>query len=239
MSHRRKTQKRRLYGRGKTLYNIHFPALSHPLSKSNTPNINKSTLRINAPEFIPSNQKAVAIDCEMVGIGNPDNKGRYKTSLAQVAIVDFNGNIKLEDYVIPKEGLNKVSEYFTHISGITENKLKGLNSKTHSFDIIKEKVKEILDEKIIVGHQLDSDFKVLEYVPTDPSKVWDTAVINEYMKNTFRGRGPRKLKNITKEFVGNNIQVEEKPHSPVEDAMSSMNLYRVSLGFPKLPIPFH
>jgi DNA polymerase III alpha subunit (gram-positive type) len=138
-----------------------------------------------------------------------------------------------------------VTKYFTEISGITEDNLKGLDPETHSFAVIKEEVKSILDGKIIVGHQLDSDFKVLQYYPPDQSKIWDTAKIDKYMKNIYyinregkeHTRGARSLKNITKTFVGNNIQQEGKPHSPVEDAISSMNLYRVSLNYPKLPLP--
>ena len=45
----------------------------------------------------------------------------------------------------------------------------------------------------------------------------------------------KKLKVIAKEFAGNSIQQETKTgHSPLEDARASMNLFRVSLFYPKV-----
>jgi hypothetical protein len=49
-----------------------------------------------------------------------------------------------------------------------------------------------------------------------------------------RRRQAKKLKVLAKEIANNNIQVEGHPHSPLEDARASMNLYRMLQGFPKI-----
>jgi RNA exonuclease 4 len=241
--------------------------LSTPKLRANAPsfipsqqNLSKPKLRANAPSFIPprnnstvtineitdnlSNlsipsdnyedfeqyENAVAIDCEMVGVG-------YQSVLAHVAIVDFNGNEIYNKYVIPRSGLQSITNYRTSFSGITPSTLRGLDKKTHGFKVVRDEVRDILDGKTIVGHGLINDFKVLEYNPED-NMVWDTTQIEKYMQNSKTQVGKkqaRKLKVIAKEFANNNIQSELKDgHSPVEDARASMNLYRVEMGYPKV-----
>jgi hypothetical protein len=70
------------------------------------------------PVVDPRVASAVAIDCEMVGVGPKDLKGRTKSALAHVAIVDFDGNIIYNEYVIPEEA---ITNYRTTHSGITKN----------------------------------------------------------------------------------------------------------------------
>jgi RNA exonuclease 4 len=185
-------------------------------------------------------ENALAVDCEMVGVGeikyNAITGRPYRdSSLARVTIVDFKGKKKFDKFVIPKEGLNAVTDYRTDISGIKKNDLERLIPSAHSYERVTEQVKNILRNKIIVGHGLNSDFKALDYVPPFPYMVWDTAKIDAYMKNVpGYGRGAKKLKDLIKEITGNNIQVEGRPHSPLEDARAAMSLYRVFFNYPKL-----
>jgi len=173
-------------------------------------------------------ENAVAIDCEMVGVG-------AKSVLAHVAIVDFNGNQIYNTYVIPKMGLGSITDYRTKYSGITRKKLEAFNNPEHSFDNIKKEVHSILQYKIIVGHGLVNDFLALEYYPYT-NQVWDTANHPSYMKIGPSGvLQPKKLKELAKDFAGNNIQkADREGHSPLEDARASMNLYRLAMGYPKL-----
>jgi hypothetical protein len=185
---------------------------------------------------------AYALDCEMVGVGPEkyDDRGRpYRDStLAHVVIVDFKGKKRLDKYVIPKEGLDAVTDFRTDISGITKEKLERLNPDSHSYEKVVSLVQRLLNNKIIVGHGLQSDFKVLDnFKPPVPIVVWDTATIDKYMKNVpGYGRGARRLVEITKEFANNNIQVPGRSHNPLEDAKASMNLYRIYFGYPKFAL---
>lgn len=177
-------------------------------------------------------ENAVAIDCEMVGIG-PYNE----SALAHVAIVDFNGNKIYDKYVIPKGGIDSITDYRTEYSGITPEILSDLNKGRHHFQTIKNEVAKKLKNKTIIGHGLINDFKVLEFVP-NPDMVWDTTIIDTYLQNhpyIENKRQPRKLKAISKEFADNNIQNPDKTgHSPLEDARASLNLYRLSFSYPKI-----
>ena len=175
-------------------------------------------------------ENAVAIDCEMVGVGDFNDSG-----LAHVAIVDFNGKKIYDKYVIPKGGIESITDYRTKFSGITPEKLVDLDKDTHSYETVKREVHHILDGKTIVGHGLINDFRVLEFTP-EPETVWDTTEIDMYMKNhpSF-GRSARRLKEISKEFANNNIQSNMKSgHSPLEDARASMNLYRMYFDYDKI-----
>lgn len=175
-------------------------------------------------------ENAVAIDCEMVGVG-------YESALAHVAIVDFNGKVIYDRYVIPRGGVESITNYRTKFSGITPSKLAHLDKVRHSFETVKREVHSILKDKMIVGHGLVNDFKVLEFVPK-ADKVWDSTTIEQFQQDHPHIPGlkqPRKLKVIAKEFANNNIQLNSKTgHSPLEDARASMNLYRISFGYPKV-----
>lgn len=192
---------------------------------------------------------AVAIDCEMVGVGL---EGRT-SALAHVAIIDFFGNQIYNKYVIPRGGINSIVNYRHRYSGITRNILENPDNRAESFEVVKAEVHALLRGKTIVGHGLINDFTVLEYNPVDPNNyntVWDTTTINLYMQNNSRNmalpegerrRSARKLKALSMEISGNNIQRNEinnqgNPigHSPLEDARASMNLYRKAHGFDRI-----
>jgi hypothetical protein len=196
--------------------------LTHALASSMTgPNIvpDFMSLAMNALTKI----NAVAMDCEMVGVGE-DNK----SALAHIAIVDINGIILMNDYVIPKGGITAITDYRTPYSGITKENLERLDKKKHSFSAIKKKALKLLNGKTIVGHALINDFNVLELNMND-FIVWDTSTKSEYQRaHPVYGKQSRKLKNLAAE-IGNVIQVAKENragHSPVEDARASMNLYR-------------
>jgi hypothetical protein len=198
----------------------------------NISNVTKNTTSISN-EWSKLKQRienAVAIDCEMVGVGR-------HSELAHVAIVDFNGKVIYDKYVIPKGGIESITDYRTKFSGITSAKLVHLDKKKHSFETVKREVHSILKGKTIVGHGLSNDFKVLDYVPKR-DLVWDSTEIDMFKQNHPHIPGikqPRKLKAIAKEFANNNIQLNTKTgHSPLEDARASMNLYRVSFDYPKI-----
>lgn len=210
------------------------PRVGRPLSAAAPP-----FLSADAPEFTPA-PPVVAIDCEMV-LG-PERK----SVLAHVAIVDFYGQQKYNEYVIPPGGINSITDYLTEFSGITKNLLRSEKNGGEAlpFETVKTEVHDILNGRVIVGHGLINDFKVLEYDPTY-NTVWDTAVIDEHLREPeYPGarRKAKKLKELAAE-VGNNIQKNvinangkplKKGHSPLEDARASMNLYRISQGFPKI-----
>merc|ERR1712241_572154 len=91
---------------------------------------------------------------------------------------------------------------------------------------------QILRGKILIGHGLENDLTVigLNHPICD---IRDTATYNPYMQIISRCEGaqvyrPRKLKDLTWEILGAKIQVIGTSHSPVEDAMATMELYKAA-----------
>jgi hypothetical protein len=218
-----------------------FNAINHVGNKKPDYNI----LSVNAEPYIPINlpintpryksnieriMDCVAIDCEMITVGP---KPHEKFVLAHVAICDFWGNQIYNEYVIPREALNENTDYKTEVSGVEKRHIleQGL-----PFDRVRNDVIKIISDKIVVGHGLDSDFKVLEFRP-HPDSIWDTAVLPFYKKPSG---WPDKLKHIAKRVADDDIQMniskngKHKSHSPLEDARAAMNIYRVHHNLPKI-----
>jgi len=161
----------------------------------------------------------VALDCEMVGVGQ-DGK---TSALARVTIIDWDGNIFLDEYVKPD---TEVTDYRTFVSGITEEHL--VNYATLNLLQCRQIVLEILRNKIIIGHALENDLRALG-IDHPWYQIRDTAKYDSFMKVRFNDGvlWPRKLKDLSRERLGREIQVIGKPHSPFEDALAALDLYKL------------
>lgn len=95
----------------------------------------------------------MALDCEMVEVD------RWSEGLARLSIVNYFGVVLIDKFVIP-EG-QRVTNYRSWVSGVTQDKLKVENGAIH-FKEAKAKALEILKDKIIVGHSLGHDFSAIE-----------------------------------------------------------------------------
>jgi RNA exonuclease 4 len=154
----------------------------------------------------------------MVGIG----PGGYQSSVARVTVIDWNEHVLFDQHV---QQTQTVTDYRTFVSGITE---QDLQDATMSFEDCRAYVLQLLDNRILVGHALKNDLKVL-----DISHPWwltrDTAKYEPFMQVRFKNDGkfwPRKLKDLASEKLHQEIQVSGKPHSPFEDALAALDLYR-------------
>ena len=105
--------------------------------------------------------KVVAVDCEMVEVD------RHSEGLARVSIVNFDGVVLMDKFVIP-EG-RQVTNFRTWVSGVTPEKLRPENGAI-PFKRAKAIAHEILKNRIIVGHSLKHDFTCLELGPEDAPK---------------------------------------------------------------------
>ncbi|XP_046968818.1 RNA exonuclease 4-like [Vanessa cardui] len=146
---------------------------------------------------------ALAIDCEMVESYN-------KSLLARVSIVNQHGSTILDEYVKPS---STVTDYRFLV-----NKKWNIDNG-QDFSYVKNKVANLLQGRILVGHSIHFDLEVLQLSHPE-SKRRDLAKYNRLQKN---GQ-PVALKTLAKNYLGRDIQ-ESAEHDSVEDAKACMDIY--------------
>ncbi|RLN04526.1 RNA exonuclease 4 [Panicum miliaceum] len=151
--------------------------------------------------------KAVAIDCEMVGVGSDGSK----SALGRVTLVNSFGNVVYDEYVRTVE---RIVDYRTRISGIRPKHM----NKAKEFWVVQKEVAELIKGRILVGHALHNDLKVL--LLSHPKK--DVRDTSEY-EIFRRERKRRSLRDLAAEVLGAKIQQNE--HCPIEDARAAMFIY--------------
>jgi RNA exonuclease 4 len=158
----------------------------------------------------------IAMDCEMVGVG----VNGHKSALARVTLVDWNGRIVYDSYIQPQ---CTVTDYRTFVSGIKEEDLKDAGS----FETCRAEVLELLDGKVLIGHALKNDLNALN-ISHPWSQIRDTGKYEPFMKVRFDDGvlWPRKLKDLVSEELQREIQLPGQSHSPFEDAVAALDLYK-------------
>ncbi|KAI0446762.1 ribonuclease H-like domain-containing protein [Xylaria telfairii] len=157
--------------------------------------------------------KYIAIDCEMVGIGPT----KLDHMLARVSCVDFHGNQVYDSFVIPRE---PVTDYRTAITGITASTLRAPAARP--FEEVQATVADLLNGRILVGHDVRHDLAVLELTHSTP-RIRDTA-----RHSSFRrfGHGPKPALRVLARQVLGLDDFQKGKHSSVEDARVAMLLFR-------------
>ncbi|KAM6964057.1 RNA exonuclease 4 [Tautogolabrus adspersus] len=153
--------------------------------------------------------RAVAIDCEMVGVG-PDGEDSI---LARVSLVNQFGKCIYDKFVKPTE---KVTDYRTAVSGVRPDDIRdGEDVRT-----VQREVAEILQGRIVVGHAIHNDLKIL-LLDHPKKKIRDTQKYKPFKKTVKSGRPSLKL--LCREIL--NVKVQQGEHSSVQDAQATMRLY--------------
>lgn len=154
--------------------------------------------------------KYIAIDCEMVGVG-PEG---LTSALARVSLVNFHGQVIFDKYVKPVE---RIVNYRTEFSGIRPHHMKDAIGLREA----QEEVFALIQDKVLIGHSLLNDFRVLFY--NHPRKLTrDTSKYRPFRK-IAKGKSPS-LKRLAQEFLG--LSIQEGEHDSVDDARVAMLLYR-------------
>ncbi|KAL5965093.1 RNA exonuclease 4 [Taenia solium] len=156
--------------------------------------------------------RTIALDCEFVGVGFEGKDD----ALARVSVVNQFGHVILDTYVRPKE---KITDYRTGVSGITPHHMrKGGPAK--SFDAVQAQVSELCKDRILVGHAIHNDLRVL--MLSHPKKyIRDTSRYGPFRK-LFKGRYPS-LKALSERILG--VTIQYGAHDSVEDARATMRIY--------------
>ena len=166
-------------------------------------------------------QKYIALDCEMVGIGS----GGKQSALARVSMTDWNHEVLLDTFVqVP----DRVTDFRTHVSGVRAADIKAKNDAAMELHACRLKVGEMLKDKILVGHALKNDLSAL-MLDHPKHDIRDTAKYRPFMRPSGRGGGkmrPRKLRDLVKQHLGLDIQVAGEAHCSIDDATATMKLYQ-------------
>ncbi|NXP24862.1 REXO4 exonuclease, partial [Scytalopus superciliaris] len=153
--------------------------------------------------------KAVAMDCEMVGVGP---KGE-DSIVARVSIVNQFGKCIYDKYVKPTE---KVTDYRTAVSGIRPQNINA----GEDFKTVQKEVAAILKGRILVGHSLRNDLKVL-FLDHPQKKIRDTQRYKPFKQRVKSSRPSLKL--LCEALL--NVQVQTSEHCSIQDAQAAMRLY--------------
>ena len=162
-------------------------------------------------------RKILAIDCEMC-ITSPAGTTPQVFSLTRISIIDWNGNVVLDELVKPEE---PITDYLTPYSGITASMLE--NITTSLSDIQTKLLKDLLTpHTILIGHSLESDLNALKL--THPFMI-DTSILFPHP------RGPplkSSLKWLSQKYLSREIQKGHGStgHDSVEDAKACLDLVK-------------
>ncbi|XP_072993540.1 uncharacterized protein [Typha latifolia] len=151
--------------------------------------------------------QALAMDCEMVGVGPLGNK----SALGRVTLVNSWGNVVYDEYV---RAVEHIVDFRTNISGIRPKHMK----KAKEFWAVQKKVGELIKGRILVGHALHNDLKVL--LLSHPKKdIRDTSLYEPFKRE---GR-KRALKDLAAQILG--VKIQQNEHCPIQDAQAAMFIY--------------
>lgn len=163
--------------------------------------------------------KAIAVDCEMVGIAGG------KDELALLCAVDlFSGEILIKSLVLP---LVAVKDWRTKYSGVTAAMMNAASISGEALDgwpAARAKLFEFADaDTILVGHSLNNDLKVLHI---SHNRVVDSCILVAEAVFGKRNRLGRQwgLKALSQDLLGATIQSSKKGHDCLEDTLASREL---------------
>ncbi|XP_012663679.1 RNA exonuclease 4 isoform X2 [Otolemur garnettii] len=169
----------------------------------------KSSVTLVKEQAFGGLTKALAMDCEMVGVGP---KGEESIA-ARVSIVNQYGKCVYDKYIKPTE---PVTDYRTAVSGILPENLR----QGEEIEVVQKEVAEMLKGRILVGHALHNDLKVL-FLDHPKKKIRDTQKYKPFKSQVQSGRPSLKL--LSEKILG--IRVQQAEHCSVQDAQTAMRLY--------------
>lgn len=164
------------------------------------------------PQPLDPAKDVIAMDCEMVGVG----PGGVQSVVARVSLVDWYGRTVLDTHV---KVLEKVTDYRSHVSGIQPHDLKN----AMDFGAVRNRVEHLLSNKILVGHGLSNDLKVLG-LRHAPHMTRDSATYPPFLR--VPTGTARRLKELVATELGLSIQQLGCHHDSIDDAKAAMALYK-------------
>ena len=173
-------------------------------------------------------RRLLFLDCEFVG-GYKELVGtRWKGTqlLASIAIMDYEGRVILDTRVTPSK---KIRSYCTQITGFRPLDL--VNQRKDQ-EVIME-VRQLVQGRILVGHDLTSDMTVLQIVREELAGIRDLSTCPT-LREIIPSENPRlSLKVVAEEILHKNLRMTKTvngkqipdPHSALEDVQVIREVY--------------
>uniref|UniRef100_A0A6M2DJQ9 Putative 3'-5' exonuclease n=1 Tax=Xenopsylla cheopis TaxID=163159 RepID=A0A6M2DJQ9_XENCH len=161
---------------------------------------------------VNANSPMFGLDCEMC-------RTKFGSELTRVSMVNEKFEVVYETFVKP---YNKIIDYVTQFSGITEEILENVTTRIED---VQNMIRKILpDDAILVGQSLNADLIAMKMMHP---YVIDTSVIFNITGNRVR---KSKLQILAREFLGEIIQKAASGHDSVEDSSASLKLTQLKLA---------
>ncbi|EME48943.1 hypothetical protein DOTSEDRAFT_84444 [Dothistroma septosporum NZE10] len=176
----------------------------------------EATEEDNQQGSVTAGRKVMAMDCEMC-ITSPAGVTPQVFSLTRVSLVDWDGQVVLDELVRPAD---PITDYLTPYSGITKSMLEDVAT---TLEDIQQKLSTILTpQTILVGHSLVSDLNALHIAHPF---IIDTALLYPHP------RGPplkSSLKYLAQKYLSREIQKGHGStgHNSIEDARACLDLVK-------------
>jgi len=161
----------------------------------------------NLPKFT----KALAMDCEFVGVGEDG----VDNMLARVSLVNSHGDCVYDKFVKPTE---PVTDYRTAVSGVRKEDLVS----GEDFAVVQKEVCDLIEGRRLVGHAIHNDLKIL-HLSHRKREIRDTSKYKPF-RAIAQTRHPS-LKKLCRLVLG--IRIQDGEHDSICDARSAMQLYQL------------
>lgn len=175
------------------------------------------------PEYSFSHEeyKEVAVNSPMFGVDCEMCLTSIKQlELTSISVVNEQGKLVYHTLVKPQ---NRIINYLTKYSGITEEKLRYVKKTLE--DVHNDLRKILPTDAILVGHSLNSDLKAMKMM--HPYVIDSSLIYN--LTHCRKRRSSLKL--LTKMYLKRDIQQSTAGHDPSEDAKASLELVQHKLKY--------
>ena len=179
------------------------------------------------PSALKPKRVAVALDCEMVGVGEV---GENESELARLSAVDyFSGETLIDRFIHPAD---TVRDWRTRYSGVSARifaQAKATGEIFCGWEAARAALFEFVDaDTILIGHTLVQDLKVLRL---KHERIIDISIL--LRKASFERAPGTGLKSATKAFLGKDIQNRGPDgHDSLEDALSTRDVLMFCMASP-------
>ena len=154
--------------------------------------------------------------------------GKYnEEKIIEIGILVYDGNKIMKTYQSLINPKKKVDYFVQKLTGIKENKLRRCKPfKDHA-----KEIKKLLKNKVIVGHNVEYDYRVLknEFKSIGMDYKAKTLCTIEMSKKIFPDLESYKLKKICNHF---NIELNNH-HRAYDDAKATTELFKIIRTFEK------